>query len=106
MDRIQFNPKLGGFENPIMSKCLFLLVFTVFSGVGGSCGGCVHIYIYKQGLITRGLRPPVLPASWLRWAYYHHTFVLQFPERVDSLWAALSYWEAVKTKGTRSPCNP
>ena len=50
MDRIQFNPKSGCVQNPIMQKCLFVLVFTVFSGgrwiMGGGCPYmCVYIYI-------------------------------------------------------------
>ena len=47
MDRIQFNPKLGGVQNPIMQKCLFLFVFTMFSGGRWIMGGVsIHIYIY------------------------------------------------------------
>ena len=46
MYRTQFNPKLGGVQNPIMRRCLFLSVFTVFSGGRGIMAGGVSIYIY------------------------------------------------------------
>ena len=56
MDRIQFNPKLRGVQNPIMQKCLFLFVFTMFSGgrwIMG--GGCPYLYIYIYIVFYRGV---------------------------------------------------
>ena len=56
----QFNPKSRGVQNPIMRKCLFLSVFTVFSGgwwIMGGGGGGVHIYVYTYTYIRGvGLR--------------------------------------------------
>ena len=44
---IEYNsiPNWGGVQNPIMQKCLFLFVLTVFSGGRWIMGGGVHIYI-------------------------------------------------------------
>ena len=47
MDRIQFNPKLGGCPKSDHAKMLVFFVFTMFSEVGGSWGGvCPHIFTY------------------------------------------------------------
>ena len=49
MDRIQFNPKFVGVQNPIMRKCFFYRNLQCVQGVGGSWGGggvSIHIYIY------------------------------------------------------------
>ena len=45
MDRIQFNPKLEGAQNPIMRKCVFLSVVAGFSGGQWIMGGGPYIYI-------------------------------------------------------------
>ena len=52
MDGIQFNSKFGrgGVQNPIMQKCGFLLLFTVFSGGRWIMRGGPYIYIYVYTL--------------------------------------------------------
>ena len=52
MDRIQFNPKLGGVQNPIMQNMLvFIDIYSVFRGSVDHGGRSIYTYIY----IYRGI---------------------------------------------------
>ena len=47
---------MGSVQNPNMRKCLFLSVFTVFSGGRWITGGGVYIYICMYAPYSLGLR--------------------------------------------------